>query len=147
MCSSKQFFGGEKIFCTSFPKFTRKTFTRQTFSLIILCSCWYITFFSIKFHRLQIEYLVLGIWFQKPNLKKIGCASEASWLSILEHLPHSSEVFSSHSRCCCQQRTSNKVDVGLNLLPSLKTYMWYASYYLHYDYDVSLTSLSVQLHI
>ena len=37
----------------------------------------------------------------------------------------------------------------LKLLPSLNTYMWFmwhVSYYLYYDYAVSLTTLSVQLH-
>jgi len=54
----------------------------------------------------------------------LGCAktlSEASWLSITEYLPHSSEVFHSHFRCCCQQGTSDLAEVGLKLLPTLKT--------------------------
>ena len=56
----------------------------------------------------------------------LDCArtlSEASWLSVLEHLPYSSEVFHSHSNRCCQQGTPNLVEVGLSLLPSLKTYI------------------------
>jgi len=39
---------------------------------------------------------------------------------------------------------------SLKSLPSLKTYlwnMWHVSYYLYYDCAVSLTTLSVQLHI
>jgi len=71
----------------------------------------------------------------------IGCArklSEANWLSILEHLPNSSEVFHSHSSCYCQQGTSDIADVGLKLLLSLNTSMWHVSYSSYYDYTVSL---------
>jgi len=49
---------------------------------------------------LKIENLVLEVWFVINQLKKntLGCArtlSEASWLSTLEHLPHSSEAWRS----------------------------------------------------
>jgi len=36
----------------------------------------------------------------------LGCATtlpKASWLSTLEHLPHNSELFHSHSSCCCKK--------------------------------------------
>jgi len=58
----------------------------------------------------------------------LNCAStllEANWLSIIEDMSHSCEVFHSHSSCCCQQGTSDLAEVGLHLLPSLKTYMRY----------------------
>jgi len=60
----------------------------------------------------RMENVVLEIWFLIIQLKKstLGCArtlSEASWLSILEDLSHSFEVFHSHSSCCCQQGTGN----------------------------------------
>jgi len=50
--------------------------------------------------------MVLTIWFlitptEKSTLSCARTLSEASWLSILEHQPHSSEVFNSHSSCCC----------------------------------------------
>jgi len=73
--------------------------------------------------------------------------SDASRISILEYLPHSSEVFDSHSSFCCHQETSDLAEVDLKLLPSLKKYLCYASYYLCYDYEVSLTTFSVQLHM
>jgi len=47
-------------------------------------------------------------------------------------------AFHSHSSCCCQQGTSDLSEVGLKLLPSLKTYMWYCIcgiyHYLYYGY-------------
>jgi len=63
-----------------------------------------------------------------PDLNEksmLDCArtlSEASSLNILEHLPHSSDVFHSHSSSYCQQGISNLAEVGLKLFP-LKTYM------------------------
>jgi len=44
----------------------------------------------------------------------LGCArtlSETWWISIHEHLPHSFEVFDSHSTCYCEQRTSHLAEV------------------------------------
>jgi len=49
-----------------------------------------------------------------------------------------------HSSCCRQQWTPDLAEVGLKLLPSLKTlkwYMWHGSLYLYYDYAASLTTL------
>ena len=73
-------------------------------------------------HRL--EKRTSGTWnlaINKATEKSsLGCArtlSEASWLSSLEHLHHSSKVFHSHSSCCCQQRTSDLAEVGLKPLP------------------------------
>jgi len=45
-CRSQQFLGGAKVILPEFPKFTRKTCMRQTFSLQILCNFWYIIFNS-----------------------------------------------------------------------------------------------------
>jgi len=42
------FLGVQRIFCPYFPKFVRKTFMRQTFSLQIFFRCWYIIFSSTK---------------------------------------------------------------------------------------------------
>ena len=54
----------------------------------------------------------------------LGCAktfSETVWLSILEHLSHSFEVFNSRSSCCYQQGTLDLVKGRPKLLSSLKT--------------------------
>jgi len=75
---------------------------------------------------LKLQDLLLKIWFFIRKLKQstLGCAStlsEASWLRILEHLSHSSEICRSHSHssCCYQHGTSHTVEAGLKLLPSL----------------------------
>ena len=157
-CRSSQFFGGARIFCPKFLKFARKTFTRQCFFLQIFCSCWwYIIFSSTNRHWNRKCYTwKFGYWIiqlKQIRLVYARTLSEASWISILEHLPHNSEVFHSHSSYCCQQWTPDLAEIGLKLFPSLKTCMWYvchASYYLYYlcyDHAVTLTTLSVQLHI
>ena len=84
----------------------------------------------------KLENKIFGTWNLVLNKPTKKCSrlwrtlSEASWLSILEHLPHSSEVLHSHSNCCCRKGTSDLPEVGLKLLPSLKAYMWHVSYYL-----------------
>jgi len=91
--------------------------------------------------------LLLNYPTEKSTLSRAKTLSEASPLSIREHLPHSFEFFHSHSSCCCQRGTSDLAEVGLELLPYLKTYMWNVSYCLYYDFAASLTKLSVQLHM
>ena len=44
--------------------------------------------------------------------------------SLISTSDHSFEVFHSHSSCCYEQGTSDLAEVGLKLLPSLKTYTW-----------------------
>jgi len=110
--------------------------------------------FIVLYHvatDLKIENLVLEIWFLITQLRKstLGYSRtlpEASWLSNLEHLPYSSEVFYSHYSCCCQQGTSHLAEVDRSkLLPASFSKDMYVIH-LYYDYAVSLTRLSVQLH-
>jgi len=68
-----------------------------------------------------------------PKWKKhrmLGCAwtlSKTGWLSILEYLPHSSEVWRliHIPAVVVSKEPSHLAEVGLKLLPSLKTYIWY----------------------
>jgi len=60
-----------------------------------------------------------------PNSKQIayaGCVRtllEASWFSILEHLPHSSKVFHSHSAVDVSKESQINAEAGLKLFPPL----------------------------
>ena len=45
-CRSKQFLEVRRVFCPTFPKLSRKNFLRQTSSLQIFSSFWYIMFSS-----------------------------------------------------------------------------------------------------
>jgi len=78
-------------------------------------------------------------------------------LLALYSLASASQLWSltlhSHSSCCWQQGTSNPAEICLNLLPSLKTHMWYMWHvyhiisYCNYAVPVNLTTLFAQLHI
>ena len=134
-CRSRQFLGVQRYFAWISPKFAWKAFMRQIFSLRIFCSCLYFALYHVAID-LKIENLALKIGFYPPEKSTLGYArtlSEVSWISILEHLPHGSEVFYSHSSNCWQKGTSsNLVEVDLKLLLSLKTYVWHISYYLYF---------------
>ena len=99
---------------------------------------------------LIIENLVLEICFLTQLKKTLGCAktlSEASWLSILEHLSHSSEVCRS---LLLSVKNLTPSWCRPKLLPSLKVRMWYVchvSYYLYCDYAVNLNIFCSTAHI
>ena len=62
----------------------------------------------------------LEIWFSIAQLKirPLNCAtalSKDSWLSILDYLRQSFEVFHSYSSRYCQQQISDPAEVGLTL--------------------------------
>jgi len=54
--------------------------------------------------------------------------------------------FHSRSSCCYQQEISHPTEIGLRLLPSMKThmrYMWHVSYYSYHGCAVSVTTMSI----
>ena len=70
---------------------------RQTLSLQIFCSCWYYIFYHVG-RNLKIRFLITQM--RKSKLSWARTLSEASSLSILEYLLHSSDVNSVTSQPC-----------------------------------------------
>jgi len=97
-CRSRQFFGGwkERMLCPNFPeKLSDGKRFPYKFSVAVDTS-----YFPLQCcHRL--ENIIFGSWNPYNTTEKkstLGCAkplSETSWLSTLEYLPHSSEVWGS----------------------------------------------------
>ena len=70
---------------------------RQTLSLQIFCSCWYYIFYHVG-RNLKIRFLITQM--RRSKLSWARTLSEASSLSILEYLLHSSDVNSVTSQPC-----------------------------------------------
>jgi len=109
---------------------------RQTFSQQIFGIYSYVIFSSTKLPYLRTENSVLQILFLINQVKKYAglCNMVRSQLDQYSvHLSICLTVwnFGVHTfQLFCQQETSHLAEVGLKLLPSLKTYMWNVSYYL-----------------
>ena len=106
----------------------------------------------VFFYHVVIDLKIENLVKTQQTKSTLGCArtlSERSWLSIFEQLLHSFEIFREHSSYNCQHWASDQAKVVLKLLPFLKICMWHCimSFIEIYDYAVSLTTLSVQLHI
>ena len=94
------FVGMQRTFCPNFLKFSRKTFMRQTlYNISVAVGTSYFTPNYLPYtwkYKIDTWNLVLN----KPNEKStLGCAS------------------------CCQHGNSHLAEVGLTLLPSLKTHI------------------------
>ena len=156
------FCGVQRMLCPNFHKFPEKFYATNVLPTKFLQKFLQLLIYHVVLYHvavyLKLENLLLKIGFLITQLKMYASCvnerslSETSVLGNFEHLPHNFEVFQLHSSCCCQQETFDLAEVGLKLLPSLKTYsicdisgMYIL--FIFYDCAMSLTTLILQLHI
>ena len=124
-CKSRYFFGVQRMSCPNIPNLPEKPSCAKL-SLCKLSAAVATLCFHLPCCHRKMQNMVLINPIEKSTLGYARTLSEASWFSIREDLPHSFEIFHSHSSCCCHQGTTDLVELSLKLLPSLNTYMWYS---------------------
>jgi len=133
-CRSRQFLGAQSIlYCTQiFLNFPEKHSCGKHSPYKFYLGVSTIYFSQPSCHRLEKKtpYLKLFLNTQMKKAQNVRLCmnivknrlAQYSWISASQFW---SLAFNSHSSCRCQQGTSHLAEVGLKLLPSLKTYIWY----------------------